>query len=53
MSSNYDESFENSSGSDAPHNMKLSIDINSVRNMQSSGNVFVQYSIQLQDTKNF
>lgn len=55
MSDNYeDASFENDSNkSSQMHNLKLSIDLMSVRNMAVAANVFVSYQLELTDSQNF
>jgi hypothetical protein len=54
MSDYYSESFENNSNqSNAMHNIKLSIDLMSVRNMAVAANAFVSYQIDLTDAQNF
>jgi hypothetical protein len=57
MSDHYeDASFENESQkslSNQPHNLKLSIDLMSVRNMAIAANVFVSYQLQLTDLQTF
>jgi hypothetical protein len=45
MSSYNEDSFENSSENNQAHNLKLSIDLNSVRNLAMSANVFATYQI--------
>ena len=53
MSDNYEgESFDNESNkssANAPHKLKLSIDIMSIRNLAMSANVFVSYELMLTD----
>lgn len=55
MSDGYDEaSFEaDSNKSSQMHNLKLSIDMMSVRNMAVAGNIFVSYQVELTDAQNF
>ena len=63
MSDNYSDSFENSSGKAAgqgagdrqnqAHQLKLSIDLLSVRNMTMSANLFAVYQLKLKEVHQY
>ena len=60
MADSYSESFEQASGKasdkaggNAPHGLKLSIDLLSVKNMQVAANVVIAYQLRLRETHSF